>query len=176
VHVLGLWGFSALFALLGAEGEPLALAVAYSNIWLLGFLFFAVSMVGTNLLRAVGNAAMPGIVMTLGSVLQILFGPFLIFGWLGLPALGIEGAAWAFVLARLISFALCMYWLTAKEGMLRPGLQGLLASWRDILHVGVPATLTNTVAPLSGAVLLWLLADYGAGVVAGYGVAMRSMR
>ncbi len=88
--------------------------------------FFATSMVGTNLLRSAGNAAMPGIVMTVGSLLQVLIGPFLIFGWAGLPALGIEGAAWSFVIARLISFALCMYWIAVKERMLVARVQWLV--------------------------------------------------
>jgi putative MATE family efflux protein len=171
--VVGMTRADAIFAGLGAAGEPLALAVAYMDVWFLGFVFFAVSMVGTNLLRAVGNAAMPGIVMTVGSLLQMALGPFLIFGWMGLPAMGIEGAAWAFVLARLASFALCMYWLAAQERLLRRGLAGLMASWRSILHVGVPATATNMIGPLSTAILTRLLAGHGAGVVAGFGVASR---
>ncbi|GIT39706.1 MAG: hypothetical protein Ct9H300mP8_09020 [Gammaproteobacteria bacterium] len=41
--------------------------------------------------------------MTTGSILQMAFGPVLIFGWFGLPALGIPGAAWAYVLSRVFS-------------------------------------------------------------------------
>jgi Na+-driven multidrug efflux pump len=135
--------------------------------------FFATSMVGTNLLRSAGNAAMPGIVMTVGSLLQVVFGPFLIFGWAGLPALGIEGAAWSFVLARLLSFMLCMYWISAREHLLVAQLRGVLASARSILHVGLPATASNLVAPLSTGIVTRLLADFGHGVIAGFAVASR---
>jgi len=130
-------------------------------------------MVGTNLLRSAGNAAMPGIVMTVGSLLQVLLGPFLIFGWAGLPALGIEGAAWSFVLARLVSFALCMYWIIAKEHMIVAQVRGWFDSARQILHVGVPATASNLVAPLSTGIVTRLLSDFGHGVVAGFAVASR---
>jgi putative MATE family efflux protein len=171
--VFGLARSETVFSGLGASGEPLALAVAYMDIWFLGFIFFAMSMVGTNLLRALGNAAMPGIVMTAGSLLQMALGPFLIFGWAGLPPMGIEGAAWAFVIARFASFGLCMYWLAAQERMLRPGIDGLLASWRSILHVGIPATATNMIGPISTAILTRLLAGHGDGIVAGFGVAAR---
>jgi putative MATE family efflux protein len=169
----GLWGIVHVLRVLGAADAPLSLAVDYMNIWFLGFVPFALSMVGTNLLRAGGSAAMPGIVMTVGSLLQMALGPFLIFGWFGLPALGIEGAAWAFVLARIVSFVLCMYWLAMQAKMLSARVAGLLSSWRRILHVGVPATATNMIGPLSTAILTRLLADQGAGVVAGFGVASR---
>ena len=163
----------AFFELLGAQGPVLEFADAYIRVWFVGFTFFATSMVGTNLLRSAGNAAMPGIVMALGSLLQVLIGPFLIFGWAGLPALGIEGAAWSFVIARLMSFALCMYWIAVKERMLVGQLDGWLDSARQILHVGLPATASNLVAPLSTAIVTRLLADFGHGVVAGFAVASR---
>ena len=171
--VVGVPGAHAFFALLGANGRVLELADSYIAVWLLGFTFFAVSMVGTHLLRAVGNAAMPGLVMTIGSALQVMIGPFLIFGWAGLPALGIVGAAWSFVIARLVGFVLCMYWITAKEHLLVAQLRGCIASVRQILHVGLPATASNLVAPLSTGIITRLLADSGHGVIAGFSVASR---
>ena len=116
---------------------------------------------------------MPGIVMTVGSLLQVLIAPFLIFGWAGVPPLGIEGAAWSFVIARLISFALCMYWIVVRERLLVAQLHGWIESARQILHVGVPATASNLVAPLSTAIVTRLLADFGHGVVAGFAAASR---
>jgi putative MATE family efflux protein len=170
---LGVPGARWFFQLLGAQGRVLELASGYIAVWLVGFTFFATSMVGTNMLRSAGNAAMPGIVMTVGSLLQVLIGPFLIFGWAGLPALGIEGAAWSFVIARLLSFALCMYWLAVKERMLVANVRGWLVSARQILHVGLPATASNLVAPLSTGIVTRLLSDFGHGVVAGFAVASR---
>jgi putative MATE family efflux protein len=171
--VLGITSAKALLATLGAEGHVLALADLYMRIWFSAFAFFAVSMVGTNLLRSVGNAAVPGMVMTLGSALQMALGPFLIFGWLGVPALGIAGAAAAFVIARFLSFLYCMYWIGSKEQMLVSRLRGFVGSSRSILHVGMPAMATNLIAPLSTGVLTRLLAGFGHAIVAGFGVASR---
>ncbi len=170
---IGLPGAHAFFELLGAHGRVLALADDYTRIWLIGFIFFATSMVGANLLRSFGNAAMPGIVMVVGSLIQVLLGPFLIFGWGGFPKLGIEGAAWSFVIARSISFALCMYWIAVKQRMLAAHTRGWADSVRQILHVGLPATASNLVAPLSTAIITRLLAGYGHGVVAGFAIASR---
>jgi len=143
------WQGRTVFALLGAEGHILDLATAYLAIWCLGFPSFGLSMVGSGLMRSIGDPAFPGYVMTAGSALQVVVGPMLIFGWFGFPALGIEGAAWAFVLARGGSFCMTAWWFLRKEKIIRFSGAELAQSVRDILHVGVPAGATNLIGPLS---------------------------
>ena len=60
-----------IFELLGAQAQVQALAVEYMRIWFLGLPFFAVAMVGSSLMRAMGDVATPGYLMTLGAALQI---------------------------------------------------------------------------------------------------------
>ena len=173
--VLGLIG--GLFARdiaqgLGAQGIVQEMTVEYLQVYMLGFPFFMLGMVGSTLLRATGNAASPGIVMAVGSGLQIAFGPVLIFGWLGFPELGIAGAAWAYVASRTIS--VLIYWvLLVRIDMLRWTTDLLLQSWKDILHVGGPAIASGLIMPVSMLIITRLLAQHGHEVVAGYNVASR---
>ena len=170
--LLALWS-RELFALIGAEGHILELAVAYMVIWCFGFPGFGLSMVGSGLMRSIGDPAFPGYVMATGSALQVLAAPPLIFGWFGLPALGIEGAAWSFVIARTGSALLTAWWFVVRERMIRWNLARFGQSARAILHVGVPASASNLIQPLSMGVITWLLSGYGTSVVAGFGVAGR---
>jgi len=167
------WQAHALFSLLGAQNRILDLAVAYLLIWCLGFPAFGLTMVGSGLMRSIGDPAYSGYVMTLGSLVQVLVAPPLIFGWWGLPASGIEGAAWSFVIARTISLLMTAWWFLKRARMIRWNLTGLTASARAILHVGIPAGATNLIQPLSTGIVTWLLAGFGAKVVAGFGVAAR---
>lgn len=162
-----------LFHLLGARGEILDLVVAYITIAAIGFPLFGLSMVGTGLMRSVGDPVFPGVVLTTGSVLQVIIGPFLIFGLAGAPALGVEGAAWSFVIARSISFLVSAYWFVIRERLIRPSFRHFASSRRAILHVGIPAMTSNLIEPLASAVITRLLASYGTAVVAGFGVAAR---
>ncbi|MGD8417448.1 MAG: MATE family efflux transporter [Pseudomonadales bacterium] len=171
--VLLAWQGRVLFELLGARGHILELATLYMSIWCIGFPGFGLSMVGSGLMRSIGDPAFPGYVMAAGSIIQVTVAPPLIFGWLGLPALGIAGAAWAFVIARTCSFLLTAWWFLVKERMVRFDRRGLVGSTRAILHVGVPAAATNLIQPLSAAVTTRILAGLGVSVVAGFGVAGR---
>ena len=167
------WQAEVLFAALGARDEILGLAAAYMAIWCIGFPGFGMSMVGSGLMRSIGDPAFPGFVMTTGSIVQVLVAPPMIFGWFGLPALGIEGAAWSFVIARSGSFVMTAWWFLVRERIIRFTLTDIAVSTRAILHVGVPAAATNLIQPLSAAVTTRILAGFGVSVVAGFGVAGR---
>jgi len=162
----------AIVSSLGAEGLVLEMTTAYLRVYMLGVPFFVLSMVGSTLLRATGSAASPGIIMTTGSVIQILLGPVLIFGWFGIPEMGIAGAAWAYVISRLWSIALYSI-LLYRSRMMQLSLAGIFKSWAAILHVGGPAVMSGLVMPASMLIITRLLAGHGHEVVAGYNVATR---
>ena len=173
-----------LFHLLGARGEVHDMVVAYIRIAACGLPMFGVSMASTMLMRSIGDAVYPGYVIASGSLLQVALGPFLIFGWAGLPAMGVEGAAWSLVGARSASFLIALYWFFVKARMIRAPLyrarHGEPSAWarfadscRGIFHVGAPAMAGNLVEPLSTAIVTPLMATFGTAVVAGFGIASR---
>ena len=52
-------------------------------------------------------------------------------------------------------------------------IASMLVSWREVLRIGVPSTLSQMIGPVSMAVVIGLLAPHGHAVVAGFGVAQR---
>lgn len=169
---LGIWLARDIVTLIGATGDLRELTVDYLTVYLLGFPAFMLSIVGSTLLRATGNAKSPGIIMAAGSVLQILLGPPLIFGWFGIPALGIAGAAWAYVISRTLGMGLYVV-LLVRARMLRWTMEGAFDSWRRIMHVGGPAVASGLVMPAGMLVITRMLIGHGEAVVAGYQVASR---
>ena len=173
--VLGALGVAYAYdvvTLIGATGELRDLTTEYLTVYLLGFPAFMLSIVGSTLLRATGNAKSPGIIMAAGSVLQIILGPPLIFGWFGIPALGIAGAAWAYVISRTLGMGLYVL-LLLRARMVRWSFVGMLDSWRRIMHVGGPAVASGLVMPAGMLIITRMLIGHGEAVVAGYNVASR---
>ena len=87
-----------------------------------------------------------------------------------------NGAAVAALLARSIIFFGTLYLLLRRLQLIsleRPESAELKRSWRDILHVGIPAAGTNAIVPVGAAVITAMIARYGADAVAGFGVASR---
>jgi Na+-driven multidrug efflux pump len=90
--------------------------------------------------------------------------------------MGLNGAAVAGLLARGTIFLGALHLLRGKMNMVtfnKPDPEELKQSWRDILHVGLPAAGTNAVVPVGTAIITAMIAVYGAEAVAGFGVASR---
>jgi putative MATE family efflux protein len=173
IALFGQVGAEHVFSLLGAKEEVLDLASNYAHIWLIGFPMMGTAMVSTGLIRSFGNATFPGYIMSIAPVVQVMAGPFLIFGLFGFPELGLMGAGWAFVAGTIAQLFLVIYWYFFKEKLFINSFDTFLQSSRQILYVGIPAAATNLIQPLSMAVVTWLLAGFGTTVVAGFGVASR---
>ena len=163
---------SDIVAVLGARGAVREMTIEYLRVYLLGMPFFVLAVVCSMLLRATGRAAGPGLVMTAISLSQVTLCPPLIFGWFGLPALGVVGAAWASTIASF-GGVVVFVGLMARERLLRWSLRGWSASCAAVLHVGGPAVASGLIMPVAMLVVTRLLAGHGHEVVAGFNVATR---
>ncbi|MBJ88917.1 MAG: MATE family efflux transporter [Woeseia sp.] len=176
ISLIGFFTTGSLFRLLGAPEDMIPLIREYMNILYFAVPFLVVSMVGMTSMRATGDTRLPSMLMIIGSILNLILDPILIFGIGPIPAMGLEGAAWAGLLSRGGIFFAVMYYLKVRSDLLtfnKPGGKELITSWRDVLHVGIPAAGTNAIIPIATGVVTAMLARYGPEAVAGFGVASR---
>ena len=176
VSAIGVATIGPLFRLLGAPEDMIPLIRGFMIILYSGVPFVVVGMVGMASMRATGDTRLPSKIMILGSILNVALDPVLIFGIGPIPALGLNGAALAALIARGMIFVAALYLLRYRLDMVsfnKPDPAELRSSWRDILHVGIPAAGTNAIVPVGAAVITAMIARYGPDAVAGFGVASR---
>ncbi|AQQ68675.1 MATE family efflux transporter [Microbulbifer agarilyticus] len=176
VSIAGLLTIEPLFRLLGAEERLLPLITDYMVPWYVGAVFAVVPMVALSALRGIGNSSVTGRIMLGVALFNLILDPLLIFGLLGFPRLELQGAALATVISRGVSFFVAMYILARREHLLAMPTANwavLKDSWSSLLHIGLPAIATNVIIPMSGGVVVALVAAHGADAVAGLGIALR---
>jgi MATE family, multidrug efflux pump len=179
VSVMGLTGLALLepiFQALGANDSLMPLIRQYMVPWFLGVGFVVIPMVGNGAIRATGDTRTPSLVMLAAGGTNLLLDPLLIFGIGPFPRMELQGAALATVLSYMVAFGAALWMLGRRERMLDariPAVREVLASWRAILHLGIPAAATNLLLPLSTGVLTRMVASHGTHAVAGFGVATR---
>jgi putative MATE family efflux protein len=176
VMVAGLASLDEIFTLLGADERTLPLIREYMEVYYFGGFLLILPLVGNFAMRAVGDARLPAVILSISALVNIVLDPLLIFGMFGLPRLELRGAAIATVIANGITVIASLVILHRREHLIRarfllPGR--MWESWRRVLHVGVPATAANLLNPLTVGVVTALVAGYGPEAVAGYGVASR---
>jgi len=176
ISTIGYLTIDPLFTLLGAPADMIPLIAGYMTILYCGVPFVVVGMVGMSSMRATGDTRLPSMLMVIASVANIILDPILIFGVGPIPAMGLNGAALAALLARAAIFGGTLYFMRMRLDMLtfnKPDPGELRSSWADILHVGIPAAGTNAIIPIATGVITAMLARYGPEAVAGFGVASR---
>ncbi len=164
-----------LFRLMGAPAPLIPLILSYMRLWLPAAVVFMTAMVGLSAGRAAGDARFQGLAMILAALLNAAVAAPLILGVGGWRGLGLPGAPIANVCAwgPLLIGTL---WRLRSLGLLQagwPSVARFRVSAARVLHVGLPAAATNTIIPVSAAIVTAILATYGARAVAGFGVAGR---
>lgn len=176
VSTVGLFTIDPVFRLLGAGDAVMPLIREYMVVWYLGVVFMILPMIGNSIIRSTGDTIRPGMIMAGSSVLNILLDPIFIFGFAGIPAMGIRGAALATLLSRGVTLIFVLHVLTRRHHLFaweRPRRREMLHSWVEVLRIGLPSTFSAILMPISGAVITWLVAQHGPAAVAACGAAGR---
>lgn len=165
-----------VFSVLGAENRVLDYIEDYMSIWYLGVPFVVIPMIGNNIVRATGDTFTPGMIMVAIAVVNAILDPILIFGYGPFPEMGIRGAALATVIARGIGLVIILFILIKRDRLFTihiGHIRNILSTWKDVLYIAGPASLTMLITPISVAFLTRILAGFGKEAVAAFGVASR---
>ena len=165
-----------LFRLMGASESLILLIREYMEVWFVGSVLVVCIMTGNSVLRATGDTKTPSILMASAGLINAILDPLLIFGYGPFPELGIQGAAWATVIAWTAGFTYLMYLLVYKLELVSrtfPSRAVMMSSGKDMLRIGIPAAGANMMTPVAAGIMTAIAASYGDAVVAGFGVGAR---
>ncbi len=139
-----------------------------------GMSFFAVY---EKLLQSTGHSVYSTIAQIAGAVTNIILDPILIYGWLGLPEMGVKGAAYATVIGQIVSFVLALVFhirvntaLKHKLAYFKPSLKMI----RDIYSIGLPAIISQALISVMTYGLNIILGGISETMVTAYGLYYRS--
>jgi len=173
--VLGYFISPWLLKILGADTQVLFLGTGYLRILFLGVVVMFYMFLISAILQGAGDTVTPMIVLALSFVINIVLDPLLIFG-IGFPKMGVNGAAWATVIAEGIGSLVALEVLLKGRSRLRVRINNLKTDWSAVLRIlkiGMPAALQMSLRGLMGVALMAIVAGFGTYAVAAYGVGLR---
>lgn len=174
--VSGLTFSRPLFILIGATPEMMALVLEYIRIIFGGSFFMFLAFVSNSILRGEGDTKTPMKIMMLGTVINIILDPLLIFGIGPFPRLEMAGAALATVIARSISAVFVVSHLLRGSAHIKLDFRHFkyeFAIIKSIFLIGIPASLSHAVMSLGTFFLVRITSFFGPFAIAAYGLATR---
>lgn len=166
----------AIIGLFRIEPDVAAVAVPFIRLLMLALAPSAVVFTVCASLRAAGDTRTPLLVGAVVGCTNTALAWTLIFGNLGMPALGVRGAGLATATAMTVGAALAV-------GLLLRGRLALAVHWRAmwpnlplvgrVLRVGYPAAIEHAIMQAGFLAYMAFAAHYGTGAVAAYFIGVR---
>lgn len=161
-----------IFRLINLPEELMPTAVSYFTIYVSGLVvFFGYNGVAA-ILRGLGDSITPLYFLVISTVLNI--GLDLLFivrlGW------GIEGAAFATLMAQGTAFLVAVFYLNRTHELIKFNLREFTFDWeifKQSLRIGLPSGVQQAFVALGMMALMRIVNGFGTNVVAGYTAAGR---
>lgn len=159
-----------IIALFNNDPIVVELGGKYLFIVLFSYIFTAVTFVYNYSLRSIGNTVTPLMVNIAALISNVLFNYILIFGKLGFPALGVEGAAIATLISRAIEAILLIILVYKNNGVFSARLKELLdldiSFFKKSYRIIIPVLLNDVLWALASLIYSFVYGRMGTGPTA----------
>ncbi len=172
--LIGLFAAGPFIAAQTSNSEIVSMGRTYlSIVTIFSFgLFF--QMTFERLLQSTGLTVYSMISQATGAVINIILDPILIFGYFGLPRMGVAGAAYATVIGQCIAAVLGLIMNLKKNREIHFSFDRILhPKWnivRRIYNVGVPSILMMSIGSVMSYMLNRILIGFSSTATAVFGV------
>jgi Na+-driven multidrug efflux pump len=165
ISIFGYIFIDDLLVLFAASESNIGYAKDYLGVILLGLVPLSLTIVMNNLARAEGRPKIAMITMMIGAGLNILLDPIFIFDF-GL-GLGVKGAAMATVISQSVAFTYALFNALSAKSSLKIDVKNWLTlhikTAREIISVGFPTFVRNSIGAVLSIVILNLISFYSPG-------------
>jgi putative MATE family efflux protein len=160
VAIVGFFLAENILRLMNVPEGVLSGTTSYLKITFLGLPFMFSHFGFQALLRGYGDTRTPMILSVSSALLDTILDPFFIFGWLGLPAMGVSGAALTTAITRGISGVIGMYLLFSGKVGIKLKLAHLKPDFhfmKRIFSIGLPSSIGQSGTALGFTLLTSLI-------------------
>jgi putative MATE family efflux protein len=172
---LGLALARRLLLLMDTPPDILPSATAYLHIMLCTLPLTFATFLLASLLRGIGDSRTPVYFQAGALALQALLDPLLMFGWLGFPRLGLNGTAWASLIAQTAAVVALLLYIPRRRPLVMP-------DWRRprivretagvLVRIGFPSMIQQSVVSVSMVFIVSFVNRFGSNADAAFGAGL----
>ena len=173
VTIGGYLGSENIYIWMGSEQEVVEQGKLYFQILSLGIVFIFLDSLLYNALSAAGDTSSSLYIKLFSAGLNAFLNYVFIFGHFGFEAMGIEGAAYATVIAYIFNVVAYILFLRRASSKLHLIPIIRIRDLKRVWNVGYSAALDRGISSMSFLVFVSIITAYGTAELAGYQVGLR---
>lgn len=152
------------------DADVIAVGIGYLLISIPCYYLNGYAVTTSLILRSVGKATVPLLSSVCSFFINIFFNWVFIFGKLGSPAMGANGAALGTLLARVVEFAVTVGYLFFLDKKIGLRIRDLFMNVRDLvreyIRISIPVLVSDTLLGLGNSAVAVVMGHIGATFVA----------
>lgn len=171
--VFGLFFSRLYFTSQTNDQQIIDYGVTYLSIISIGSLGTFLQIVYERLLQSTGKTFHTMITQGTGAIINIILDPILIFGWFGMPKMGIAGAALATIIGQIIAALLSIYFNRKVNKEIEVQVKGFKPNMgiiKEIYAVGIPSILMMSITSITTYAINNILIKFSSTATAVYGI------
>ena len=140
----------------------------YLSIYLMGSLGSVMYNVCVGIMQAVGDSRHPLYYLIVSSVVNVVLDLFFI----AVLGMGVDGAAWATIIAQYVSAIMCLWRLLRVKDSYRVELRRIRFHWdmlKRVVRFGLPSGVQNSIIAIANVVVQSNINHFGDAAMAGVG-------
>lgn len=170
ISLIGIW-FSYEFPLImGASPEVIGIADTYLKIIFYAFIFTTFVNILTGVMHGHGDTKTPMKAIILVNILHFAIAYPLIYGKLGLPQIGVPGAAIAIGISEAVGAA-WLFWAAMRKGYIKKRPMDVMLTKR-VISVGMPVAWDRIMQQLGQMAYARIIMGYGTAAYAAHQVGL----
>ena len=160
--LFGWFGSEAYFKASNSNTEIITYGAQYLQIICMGSVGLFYVILAERLLQVTGKTKLSMLTQLSGALINIALDPILIFGYFGVPAMGIRGAAVATVTGQVFAVFLgfCLNWKVNREIHIKRSDLRINSDAIQIFRIGLPVTITMSMSSFMMFTMNKMLAPY----------------
>lgn len=146
--VIGIFFSEAFLKLFSTDQEIVSMGVSYMKICTIFSFGVFMQITYERIMQSTGNTVYNMIIQGVGALVNIILDPIFIFGMLGLPAMGVTGAAIATVIGQIVAMLLGIIITQTKIKEVQIHLREFQLKIRiikDMYRIAIPAILMQSI-------------------------------
>jgi putative MATE family efflux protein len=166
----------AILRAMDTPPDVLPPAIEYMRIFLLSLPLGFGLFLTRSMLQGIGDSTTPLYFQAGSVVLTAALDPVLMFGWLGAPALGLNGTAWATVISQAIALGALVVMLRRRGNPVAPVLRRRGFDWPTMgttIRIGLPSAVQQSLISVGMVFVTGIVNSFGQDATAAFGAASR---